>query len=47
MAERVPLAPVQLTVHSICVLLEWQELSAKSPADLAPKTNRKNCLRDA
>jgi hypothetical protein len=28
MAERVPLAPVQLTVHSICVLLEWQELSA-------------------
>jgi hypothetical protein len=28
MAERAPLAPVQLTVHSICVLLEFKELSA-------------------
>jgi hypothetical protein len=47
MAERVPLAPVQLTVHSICVLLEWQELSANLPYVHKPKLKQMICQHDA
>jgi hypothetical protein len=47
MAERVPLAPVQLTVHSICVLLEWQELSANLPYVHKSKLKQMICQHDA